>query len=94
MKLILKIVFWTGVSVDLLLLLAVGSGFKIYSLRDTLWDCLVLSLPLVYLVGSSVLFVRSKLVAWRWAALGLVVIAPAAVVWVVVANLPNMRVAR
>jgi hypothetical protein len=82
MQMILKIVYWTAVAGYLLVLLGVASGIKIYSKRDILLTCLVFGLALLYLGGSSVLFVRSNSVLWRCVALALVVLAPLAVIWI------------
>jgi hypothetical protein len=82
MLVILKIVYWTAVAGYLLVLLGVASGIKIHGQRDILVACLVFGLALLYLGGSSVLFLRSSSVLWRCTALALVVLAPLTVIWI------------
>ncbi len=92
MKVILKIVYWTAASGYLLILLGVASGTKVYTLPDILWVCLLFGSALLYLVGSSVLFIRSKSALWRCAAIALVVLGPAALLVWALFNMPNLGV--
>jgi hypothetical protein len=80
-RILLKIVYWTALAGDLLLLLGVASGVKIHGLRDVLLTCLFFGLALLYLGGSSVLFIRSNSALWRGAALALLLLAPLTVIW-------------
>jgi len=78
---LLKIFYWMAIAIDLLFILGVAAGCKIYGPEDFLKVGLIVGLPSLYLVGSSVLFIRSVSVLWRCGALALVVLAPVAVVW-------------
>lgn len=94
MQIILKIVYWTAASGYLLLLLLFASGTRAYTFEDFLKVGLFVGLPLLYLVGSSIFFVRSNSIPRRCAAIALVILAPVAVLAWALFNLPNMGVAR
>ena len=84
MQVILKIVYWTVASVYVLVLLTFAFGIRAYALSDILWVCLAV----LYLVGSSLLFIRSTSVLRRCAAIALLVLAPVAVLMLAVFHLP------
>jgi hypothetical protein len=83
-QVILKIVYWTVASVYLLMLLTFAFGIRAYALGDILWVCLAV----LYLVGSSLLFIPSTSVLRRCAAIALLVLAPVAILTWAVFHLP------
>jgi hypothetical protein len=83
-QMILKIVYWTVASVDLSMLLTFAFSIRAYTLGDILFICLAV----IYLVGSSALFIRSTSVLRRCAAIALLVLAPVTMVTWAVFHLP------
>jgi hypothetical protein len=83
-QVILKILYWTVASVYLLILLTFAFGIRPYTPGDILWVCLAV----LYLVGSSVLLIRSTSVLRRCAAIALLVLAPVAILTWAVFHLP------
>jgi hypothetical protein len=83
-QVILKMVYWTVASVYLLMLLTFAFGIGAYTLGDILWVCFAV----LYLVGSSLLFIRSASVQRRCGAIALLVLAPVAILTWAAFHLP------
>jgi hypothetical protein len=83
-QLLLKIVYWTVASVYLMMLLMFAFGVRAYTPGVISWVCVAV----LYLVGASVLFIRSTSVLRRCAAIALLALAPLATLMWAVLHLP------
>jgi hypothetical protein len=88
MQLFLKIVYWTVAAGDILLILLFASGITVYDFDDFLRACAYIGLPVLYLIGSSMLFIRGNSNLKRCLAIFLVLLMPVAAIGYTLSHLP------